>query len=205
MEESTTIDSESWIQRLSIGSVEREAAIGALRSLLVRSLSRSLNHRYGGRIDVEDIAQQAIMKILNSLDTFRHQSRFTTWAISIGVRLGISQLRRRYYRDISLDESSDGGEIKIDTSSLSAAALDDSEERSRILELLQSLINETLSEKQRLAIQGTLKGLPIEEIASRMNSNRNAIYKLVHDARMKLREGFESHGITAEEILASIS
>jgi RNA polymerase sigma factor (sigma-70 family) len=205
VDDSTTIDSESWVQRLRFGAVERDAAIGELRRLLVRSLSRSLTHRYGGRLDVEDVAQQAVMKILDSLDTFRHQSRFTTWATSIGVRLGISQLRRRYYREISLDETSESREIRIAVADLSSQPSVDSEERSRILELLQRLINETLSEKQRIVIQATLKGLPIEEIAVRMNSNRNAIYKLVHDARVKLREGFESNGVTAEEIMASIS
>lgn len=205
MDESTAFDSENWVQRLSSGAVEREAAIGELRSLLVRSLSRSLTHRYGGRLDVEGVAQQAVMKILTSLDTFRHQSLFTTWATSIAVRMGISQLRRRYYREISLDETSESGEIQIDVADLSSPPSFDADERSRILELLQQLINNALSDKQRIAIQGVLKGLPIEEIAARLNSNRNAIYKLVHDARMKLREGFESNGVTAEEILASIS
>lgn len=56
-----------------------------------------------------------------------------------------------------------------------------------------------------MAVQGTLAGLPIEVIAARMQSNRNAVYKLVHDARMRLRQGFEARGVTSEEILSTFS
>ena len=71
-----------------------------------------------------------------------------------------------------------------------------------ILSKLQELIEELLTDKQRLAIRGLLEGLPVEEIASRTDSNRNAVYKLVHDARSKLRQGFEQSGIAVEDINA---
>jgi RNA polymerase sigma-70 factor (ECF subfamily) len=202
--ESRTTDSE-WVLRLRPGAVDRDVAIRELRSYLIRAMRRSLTHRYGGHLDVEDVAQQAILKILDSLDTFRQQGSFRTWATSIAVRIGISQLRRHYYRDVSLDATPGSEGLRIDVADLSTHASGDTEERVRVFELLQRLINETLSDRQRLAIQGTLQGLPIEEIAVRLNSNRNAVYKLVHDARVRLREGFESNGVTAEEILATIS
>lgn len=154
---------------------------------------------------ISTIAQQALLKILDSLETFRCQSRFTTWATSIAVRIGISQLRRHYYRDISLDATSESDENRIHVTDSSSRVSDDSEGRHQIFSLLQQLIDDTLSDKQRLAIRGTLQGLPIEEIARRLNSNRNAVYKLVHDARLRIREGFESNGVTAEEIRATIS
>jgi len=62
-----------------------------------------------------------------------------------------------------------------------------------------------MSRVTRVAVQGTLAGLPIEVIAARMQSNRNAVYKLVHDARMRLRQGFEARGVTSEEILSTFS
>lgn len=171
MDESGTTESQDWVQRLRAGAVDREATIGTLRSYLVRALGRSLTHRYGGHVDVKDVAQQAILKILESFDAFRQQSRFTTWATSIAVRIGISQLRRHYYRDVSLDATAGNEGLRIDVADLSAHVPGDPEERLRVLELLQRLINETLSDRQRLAIQGTLQGLPIEEIAVRLQSN----------------------------------
>lgn len=205
VDESQKPDRENWVQRLQPGAVDRDLAISELRSYLVPAMTRSLTHRYGGHVDVEDIAQQALLKILDSLKTFRYQSRFTTWATSIAVRIGISQLRRHYYRDISLDVTPGSDEIRIDVADSSSRVPDDPEDRSQIFTLLQNLIDDTLSDKQRLAIRGTLQGLPVEEIARRLNSNRNAVYKLVHDARLRLREGFESNGVTAEEILVTIS
>ncbi|MBL8818368.1 MAG: sigma-70 family RNA polymerase sigma factor [Planctomyces sp.] len=198
-------DPENWVERLQPGAVDRDLAISELRDRLIRATTRSLTHRYGGHVDVEDIAQQAVLKILESLGTFRHQSRFITWATSIAVRIGISQLRRHYYRDVSLDATPGSCELTIDIPDLSLGAPGDPDGRSRIFTLLQQLIDETLSDRQRIAIRGILLGLPVEEIAMRLNSNRNAVYKLVHDARVRLREGFESNGVTAEEISVTIS
>ena len=39
-----------------------------------------------------------------------------------------------------------------------------------------------------------------KEIARRMDSNRNAVYKLIHDARLRLRSEFEGAGIAAEDV-----
>lgn len=205
MDESKPNHAENWVQRLRPGAADRDIAISELRSYLVRAMSRSLTHRYGGQIDVEDIVQQAMMKVLDSLDTFRQQSRFTTWASSIAVRIGISQLRRHYYRDVSLDVTPGNSELRMDFADSSPDSPVDAEVRNKVLTMLQRLIEETLSDRQRIAIRGTLQGLPVEEIAVRLNSNRNAVYKLVHDARVRLREGFESNGVTAEEIAAVIS
>ncbi len=87
---------DSWISRLAPESGDREAALAELREYLLRGLKKSLTHRYGGAIDVEDVVQLALLRILDSLETYRQESRFTTWAMSIGVRIGISQLRRKY-------------------------------------------------------------------------------------------------------------
>ena len=172
---------------------------------MVRGLSRSLVHRYGGKIQVEDIAQVALIKILASLDSFQYRSRFETWAMAIAIRVGMSELRKRYYRDVSLDLSLHGDSVRIDVFDTSASQSEADAGRESLLLLLQRLIDECLSDKQRLAIRGSLEGLPVEEIAGRMKSNRNAIYKLVHDARLKLREAFEANGFTAEDILKLIA
>ena len=196
---------ETWVERLQQDSADRECAIAELRSYLIRGLSGALTHRYGGRIDIDDVAQLALLKILDSLHLFRHQSRFTTWATAIAVRIGISELRRHYYRDVSLDTSETAASLEMEVEDVSARTSDDHMDRSRLFSILQTLIDQSLTEKQRLAIRGTLEGLPIEEIAVRLGSNRNAVYKLVHDARMRLREGFEAHGLTANDIMMSIS
>ncbi len=69
---------------------------------------------------------------------------------------------------------------------------------------LQQAIDQNLTDKQRKAVQALLGGMPVEEIATRMKSNRNAIYKLFHDARQKLRAGLENQGVTAADVQAII-
>lgn len=195
---------DEWLDRLqSSDAAERDAALTDLRELIVRGLNQSLNNHYGTRsFNAEDVAQDALLKIMDALDKFEGRSRFTTWAMSIATRVGLSEYRRRHTKDISLDGivASDGlkFEFAAETTSVAGQAMD----QQTILSRLQELIELLLTDKQRLAIRGLLEGLPVEEIASRTNSNRNAVYKLVHDARTRLRQGFEQSGIAAEDVKA---
>ena len=91
-------------------------------------------------------------------------------------------------------------ELAVDESPTAAENL----ERTSLIEVLNQLIQEKLTEKQRIAITALLKNMPVEEIARKTNSNRNAVYKLVHDARMRLKDGFEQAGITAEDFQGAL-
>lgn len=205
MSDLSQLNQDAWLRRLQSGEKDREQAIEELRAYLVRGLERSLRQRYGGKVQVEDVAQVALLKILGSLDTFQHRSRFETWAMAIAIRVGMSELRKRYYRDVSLDLTLDGNSVRIELVDPSSDVTKDHSGMQSLLELLQRLIDERLSDKQRMAIRGSLEGLPVEEIAARMASNRNAVYKLVHDARLKLRHALEADGFTAEDILELIA
>ncbi len=184
-----------WLARLRHAGHDRDLAIQQLRDVLVAGLARALHGRYGNDVIVEDVAQESLLRILNSLDSFEGRSRFTTWAIAIAVRVGISELRKRHYRQVSLDAMDDqtlGFEVPS-----SDVPFDD---RSRLLNLLREAIDQELSARQKIAIRALLEGLPVEEIAVRMNSNRNATYKLIHDARLKLRVCLEARGVTSTDI-----
>lgn len=193
-----------WVARLrSSDVIERDTAIADLRALIVRGLNRSLNYHYGTRsFNAEDVAQDALLKIIDSLDRFEGRSRFTTWAMTIATRVGLSQLRRKHTQDISLDGLAGNDSLKIEFADTDTPQVDSVLDQQKVLAKLQEMIDKLLSDKQRLAIRGLLEGLPVEEIASRSGSNRNAVYKLVHDARSRLKAGFEKEGIAAEDINA---
>lgn len=206
MSEIGTNGNQDWPSRLRNNAVRgRDEAIEELRAYLVRGLTKALTHRYGGRIDVEDVAQVALLKIIASLDSFGGRSKFETWAMSVAIRVGISELRRQYYRTVSLGALAGDDGVQFDTPDTKSGKEMDDEEQQSMISLLQQLIEDTLSERQRMAIRGTLAGLSVEVIAERLFSNRNAVYKLVHDARLRLRQGFEEAGVTAEEILNLLS
>ena len=74
---------------------ERDDALVDLRAFLVRGLRYALAGRSDGDdAIIEDFVQDALLKILAALDTFRGESRFTTWAQKITVRVAYTELRR---------------------------------------------------------------------------------------------------------------
>ena len=152
-------------------------------------------------IQADDIVQDAMLKILNKLDTFEGRSKFTTWAMTIATRTAISEMRRKHCQNISLD-SMMGDELKFEVASTDSNVNGQESDKNTILIKLKELIASKLTDKQRLAVNALLNGMPVEEIASRTDSNRNAVYKLFHDARANLREGFEKAGISADDINA---
>jgi RNA polymerase sigma-70 factor, ECF subfamily len=61
---------------------------------------------------------------------------------------------------------------------------------------------EELTEKQRKALMAIMEGFPLEEAAQRLGMNRNALYKLMHDARLRLKRRLEKEGLTPKEVLS---
>ena len=153
----------------------------------------------------EDLAQDATLRVIAKLDDFRGESRFTTWANKIAVRLAISDLRRARYKDFSLDELTADGELLPLTSRLTAAAAPTPEkmaERDDVLEKIERAFKEALTERQHQALVAVaLKGIPMDVLAERMGSNRNALYKLIHDARRKLKTELESQGLSIDYVM----
>ena len=62
-------------------------ALEELRTVLVRGLTAAIRARYDNRIQADDIVQDALVKILDKLDTFEGRSKFTTWAMTIATRI----------------------------------------------------------------------------------------------------------------------
>jgi RNA polymerase sigma-70 factor (ECF subfamily) len=75
-------------------------------------------------------------------------------------------------------------------------------EQASLAALVNKMLMEELTERQRRAMQAMMRGLPLEEIARRMGTERNALYKLLHDARLKLKSRLEREGLTPGEALA---
>lgn len=193
-------DQDGWVDRLRHPTQQPEA-LEQLRALLLRGLRRAFASKTGDDAFLEDIAQDALVRILDRLDQFEGRSQFTTWAMAVAVRLATSQLRRKHTQDISLDGLTGSNSLKIEFADDSAEKPSAGIERTSLLGKLQELIDECLTDRQRWAIQALLNGVPVEEIARRTDSNPNAVYKLVHDARTRLKQGFEQAGYTADDLV----
>jgi RNA polymerase sigma-70 factor (ECF subfamily) len=179
-------------------------ALADLYDLLVRGLGAALGG-YGGGVQANfgDFAQEALIKITANLDSFRGESRFTTWAQKIAVNVALTELKRRRWRDVSLQELLD----RRGTADRGLADAQLTPEQlalqSTVLQELRRIIDEELTERQREAVVAVLlEGMPISEVARRMGTTQNALYKLLHDARKKLKRQMEAAGLSAEEALA---
>ena len=196
---------EEWVEALKPPADEQ--AVELLREKLVRGLKPAL-HKYVDReLDqfVEDIAQDALLKILDNIDTFRGESKLITWAMKIAVREGLTELRLKRYDDISIEDLKPTDESR-EVFSLSVASDDTSPDRSlhesQLVDKVMQIINEELTTKQKKAIDALMiQGLPVPVVVKQMDTNRNALYKLVHDARLKIKTKLELEGIDPDKML----
>jgi RNA polymerase sigma-70 factor (ECF subfamily) len=153
--------------------------------------------------DVEDFTHDAIVRILQERASFRGDSRFSTWAMAVALRVAYGALRRRRYQERRVRVDSE----LVESTSTETAAPDDphrSAERRDVVEMLRRAIDERLTERQRSAVLGELEEVPSDLLAERLGISRNAFYKLHHDARRKLRSALLEAGYTAQDILEEL-
>ena len=199
-------DNETWLANLGGTGPDQQAALSDLRDALLRGLRRALSHR--ARVDdafLEDVVQDTLVRILERLPQFEGRSRFLTWAMSVAIRVAMSELRRRRWKDVSLDEvvaDADLTPVRVVNVGPGPQA---QSEREAILAAMHEVIRNGLTTKQREALLAELRGMPKDEIARQLGSNRNAVYKLTHDARKRLKRGLEAAGFTAEDIGAAFA
>ena len=198
---------EQWLAELR--GRERDRTTEDLRAVLVRGLKVTFAGRVRGLDETaEDLAQDALIRILNNLDSFRGESRFTTWAQRIAIRVAYTELRRRRWRDVSLQEvieRHEGSGRGLGALTDRASSPERETERKMMVETLQRFIAEELTERQREAMVAVMyEGMPLEEAARRIDTNRNALYKLLHDARKKLKKRIEAEGLSSGEVLEAI-
>jgi RNA polymerase sigma-70 factor (ECF subfamily) len=182
-----------------------DEALAELYDLLVRGLGAALgSHRGGVEADFGDFAQEALIKITANLNSFRGESRFTTWAQKIAINVALTELKRRRWHDVSLQDlfarrdAADRGpaDTQLTTEQLAL--------QNTVLQELRRIIDEELTDRQREALVAVLlEGMPISEAARRMGTNQNALYKLLHDARTKLKRQMEAAGLSPQEALAA--
>jgi len=207
----TTRSNESWLSDLRSDGAARESALTDLRNVIQHGLPYALS-RWLSPNDplftplVEEVTQETLLRVLDQLDGFEGRSMFTTWVHKIAIRIALTELRRKRWQDSSLDELMDNEESPA-PSNLVADHHPTPEavtERADMLERVRRILEQELTPKQREAL--TLLGIqdvPLEEAAKRMKTNRNALYKLLHDARLRLKRRLAMEGLTPQEVLSA--
>ena len=196
-------------------SSARDSALVDLRERLKRGVFFYLSRERSDLADLapeelqhmaDDFAQDATLRVLANIDSFRGDSQFITWATKVALRIAITELRRSHYRDYSLDTLTADGDFALPVNPVTQSNVPDrpeaATEKAEALAKVEAAFNDALTERQRQALQWLMiDEVPLDEVVGRMNTNRNALYKLVHDARRKLRSHLESEGLPPEYIM----
>ena len=211
-----TRTNQEWLDELVSVGPRQEAAIADLRDLLLRAALYFFNRNAGDLQGLdhqevlqraEDCAQDALIAVLKHLQDFRGDSRFSTWAYKFAINTALVAARRQRWKDVSLDELETKGESDFFEWSRQAESRETSPERTtmqvEVQKVIQAIIRQELTDRQRqVLVLMVFQEVPLDEVARHLGSNRNAVYKLLHDARRKLKSGLEQHGFDVGETLS---
>lgn len=198
--EAPRLDAESaeWLRELRGAGCE--AAVGRLRGLLLRVARAEVNRRAGrlpfGGAELDDIAEQAAsdasLAVLAKLDGFRGESRFTTWAAKFAILEVSHKVGRHFWRRAGVHLEPDAWERLPDRFGLDPAR---AREWGDLVSALRVAVDTILSARQRRIFEAiVLNAVPLDALVVELDSNRNAIYKSLFDARRKLRAELVANG-----------
>ena len=206
----STRSNEAWLSDLRAEGETRETALTDLRQVIQHGLPYALSRWLSPDSPlfeplVEEVVQDTLLRVIDQLDTFEGRSMFTTWVQKIAVRIALTDLRRKRWQDASLDEMVDNEDspppprLMADRSPGPEALA----EQTDMVDHIRRILDQELTPKQREAlILLGMQDLPLEEAARRMKTNSNALYKLLHDARLRLKQRLMAEGINPKEVMA---
>ena len=201
---------DEWLQALSSPGAARDEALVDLRVILFSGLQRGLL----GHVDtsapefhtlVEDFVQDSLLKILDNLQSFAGRSKFTTWAHKITIHVALSELRRKRWQDSSLDQltESENGDYTPSYTADPNPTPEVIAARSEMLARVNRIVEEDLTDKQRQVIKlSVIQGQPAATVGKTMAMKTNAVYKLLYDARLKIKTRLNEEGLASADILA---
>ncbi len=146
----------------------------------------------------EDLAQDSFVKVLNALDSYRPEYKFSSWVFKIANNVAIDQLRRRELDTLSLDGAPDArtkDEVEatalqaVDRTETPLAELESRELGSRIEQAIAKLRPEYRS----CILLRHVEGRSYEEIAEVLDLPLGTVKTYIHRARHELREYLEPY------------
>jgi RNA polymerase sigma-70 factor (ECF subfamily) len=190
-----------WLTALRADS---DQAWAAIRERLLRSLRAYLRGRGRTLADddlealAEDAVQDTLLTVRAKLDTFRNDSRFTTWVHRIAVNALLGRLRQRRWNLRSPEAVSDAVPDSLNEEGVPAperAVL-----QRELWTLVRQLIESELTPHQRtILVAHVFHQKPLDLLAAELGTSRDAVYKAIYDARRKLRAALLARGVTVAE------
>ncbi|WP_405072051.1 sigma-70 family RNA polymerase sigma factor [Kribbella sp. NBC_01510] len=201
-------ENEVWVRDLSGDGDQREGASRRLYEVLLRA-ARSEVGRRASRLrlagpELDDIAHQAaadaLLTICGKVETFRGDCKFTTWAYKFVIFDVAAKINRHFWQRAGVRFDDEDWERLPTRLGIGPEAHAESRD---LMEAVHRAVNETLTAKQKLVFVAlVLNGMPTDVLADQLGSTHNAIYKMMFDARRKLRAALIEAGYLPEQQLA---
>jgi RNA polymerase sigma-70 factor (ECF subfamily) len=139
------------------------------------------------REDAEEIAQDCFIKAYRSLDSFKQESKFSTWLYSIVYTTAMTALRKKRMDTVSVDD--EDASVQLEDMS-SGFDINSAENKSRSFYLNQAI--EQLLPDDAVIITLFYKGeQSLEEIARTLGIEANSVKVKLFRARQRLKEKLE--------------
>ncbi len=146
----------------------------------------------GDRELAEDLAQETFIKVLNAIDSYRPEHKFSSWIFKIANNAAIDHLRRRELDTLSLDGAPDA----LTTSRQEATALQvrdrtesplDELEARELGSHIERAIARLRPEYRSCIMLRHVEGRAYEEIAEILGLPLGTVKTYIHRARAELR------------------
>lgn len=144
----------------------------------------------------EDLAQETFVKVLNALERYRPEYKFSSWVFKIANNAAIDHLRKKELDTLSLE----GGPDATTPERVEATALQLGDQTESPLEELEArelghtieiAIGRLRPEYQSCIILRHVEGRPYDEIADILNLPLGTVKTYIHRARAELRENLD--------------
>jgi RNA polymerase sigma-70 factor, ECF subfamily len=196
----TDDDTADWLSSLRAVGPARESALVRLHGLLLRAARFEASRRRSGLrgmsgADLDDLAVQAaddaLVAVLARLDSFRGESRFSTWAYKFAIYQTAVSVRRLSWRDREVSLEPQLWALVPDRGQQPPQQAENAE----LLEAVREGIAALTPHQRDVLVALTLNGVPIDVLADRLGTTRGALYKTLHDARRSLRGRLAARGL----------
>ncbi len=200
-------DSHDWVSALTGTGSVREQAVADLHALLLRVARReAFRRRAALGVDgpeLDDLAYQAaadaVVAIIAKVREFREESRFTTWAYKFVLLELANKIGRHFWQRRTWQMEQEDWDRLPDRFGLRP---EDQAEWRDLVAALRRAVDDELTEHQRTIFSAlVLGGVPVDALADKLGTTRNALYKALFDARRKLRANLVANGyLTLDEV-----
>jgi RNA polymerase sigma-70 factor (ECF subfamily) len=172
----------------------------AFRELINDHRDRVFNITYrmlGNRAEAEDVAQEVFITVFKTIESFREESKFSTWLYRVTVnhcKNRIKYLARRHDRDKDeLDETSQQANGAVNGAPVRLAQPDKALASAQMEKLLQQAIADLDDDQRAVVILRDVEDLSIEEICEITGLPDGTVKSRLHRARLVLRKKMQRH------------